>query len=220
MTEVEQQENEQPEAENVDEENAQPGEEAAADEEAAGDEEAVGDEDAAGDEAAEEAAAEDGYERNEEEEAPVVEEAEPEVEEVEEEVIEEPFVPGPLVISEAHEDFTLDKKMEDDPTVGLPNPRHIICQFCEVILIPDNNAVKISKEVNLVQNTQREYDLISTYWHCTSLLKFQNIEVHQMDDDMKYLCCLSCQSAILGYQIIESPTEIYIACDRVKLEIE
>ena len=41
-----------------------------------------------------------------------------------------------------------------------------------------------------------------------------------MDDDMKYLCCLSCQSAILGFQIIEQPTEIYIACDRVKLEIE
>ena len=72
---------------------------------------------------------------------------EPEVEEEEE---EEPFVPGPLVVSEAHENFTLDKKMEDDPTIGLPNPRHIICQFCEVILIPDGNAIKCSKEVNLI----------------------------------------------------------------------
>ena len=84
----------------------------------------------------------------------------------------EPFVPGPLVISEAHENFTLDKKMEDDPSMGLPNPRHIICQFCEVILIPDGNAIKCTKELNLIQNTQREYDLCSTYWHVDSLIKF------------------------------------------------
>ena len=84
----------------------------------------------------------------------------------------EPFVPGPLVISEQHENFSLDKKMEDDPSIGYPNPRHIICQFCEVILIPDGNAVKVAKEINLIQNTQREYDLCSTYWHCSSLLKF------------------------------------------------
>jgi hypothetical protein len=33
------------------------------------------------------------------------------------------------------------------------------------------------------------------------------------------LCCLSCQSDILGYQMINEPTRIYIACDRVKEEI-
>ena len=112
---------------------------------------------------------------------------------------EEEPEPGPLVISEAHENFTLDKKMEDDPTIGLENPRHIICNFCEVILIPDRNAVKVAKEVNLIQNTQREYDLCSTYWHVDNLLKFQNIEIHNLDEHMKYLCCLSCQSNILGY---------------------
>ena len=62
--------------------------------------------------------------------------------------------------------------------------------------------------------------MCSTYWYVDSLLKFQNIEVHQMDDDIKSLCCLSCQSAVLGFQIIEQPNQIYIACDRVKLEIE
>ena len=192
MTEVEQQENAVPETENVEEQQRVDREEAPM-----------------------EAAAEDGYERQEEEEAQVQEVVpEPVVEKKPQEVI------GPLVISEAHENFTLDKKMEDDPTVGYPNPRHIICQFCEVILIPDGNAIKCSKEINLVQNTQREYDLCSTYWYVDSLLKFQNIEVHQMDDDIKYLCCLSCQSAILGFQIIEQPNQIYIACDRVKLEIE
>ena len=99
MTEVEQQENEVPEAENVEQRED-------------------------GDEAPEEAAGEDGYERQEEEEVPVQEEVPEPVVEEEPEV---PFVPGPLVISEAHENFTLDKKMEDDPTVGYPNPRHIIC---------------------------------------------------------------------------------------------
>ena len=145
----------------------------------------------------EEAAAEDGYERQEEEEAPVSE-PEPVVE-------EEPFVPGPLVISEAHENFTLDKKMEDDPTVGLPNPRHLIDLFSEEIIIPAGNAIKVQKEINLIQNTEREYDLCSTYWKVDSLKKFQNVEIHQMDDNMKYLCSLSSQSCILGFQIIEQP---------------
>ena len=111
MTEVEQQENNQEEIENT-EENAQPGEEEAAE-----------DGDAA------EQAADDGYERQEEDEVPNADYGKelPVEEPVVEEKEEEPFVPGPLVISEAHENFTLDKKMEDDPTVGQPNPRHIIC---------------------------------------------------------------------------------------------
>ena len=37
---------------------------------------------------------------------------------------------------------------------------------------------------------------------------------------MKYLSCLSCQSSILGYQVISQPDQIYISCDRVKLENE
>ena len=62
----------------------------------------------------------------------------------------EPEPVGPLVISEAHENFSLSKKMEDDPTVGQVNPRHIICQFSGEILIPAGDAVKVSKEVNLI----------------------------------------------------------------------
>ena len=41
-----------------------------------------------------------------------------------------------------------------------------------------------------------------------------------MAGDLKYLCCLSCQSAIIGYQVISQPDQIYISCDRVKLENE
>lgn len=65
----------------------------------------------------------------------------------------------------------------------------------------------------------REYDMCSTYWHCDKLTRFENIEIHQIEGDIKYLCCLSCQSAILGYQIISSPGLIFVACDRVKEEI-
>ena len=107
MTEVEQQENETPLEEQVEEQAEELAEQI--------EEQNEGD----ADEAPAEVVAEDGYERQEEEEVPV--------NEPEEVVEEEPFVPGPLVISEAHENFTLDKKMEDDPTVGQPNPRHIIC---------------------------------------------------------------------------------------------
>lgn len=61
--------------------------------------------------------------------------------------------------------------------------------------------------------------MCSTYWHVDSLTKFRNIEVHQIEGEMKYLCCLSCQSSIVGYQVISSPTMIFVACDRVKEEI-
>jgi hypothetical protein len=35
---------------------------------------------------------------------------------------------------------------------------------------------------------------------------------------MKYLCCISCQSNIIGYQVITQPNMIFIACDRVEEE--
>lgn len=61
---------------------------------------------------------------------------------------------------------------------------------------------------------------MSNYWHVDNLKKFNNVMIHQLQGDIKYLCCLSCQSSILGYQIISQPTEIYVSCDRVKLENE
>jgi len=124
-----------------------------------------------------------------------------------------------IVVSEKHQTFTLDKKYDDDETIGLPNNRHILCQFCEIILIPEGNATKIRMNCDLIQNSQREYERINSYWHVNRLTKFQNIEVHQLDGNLKYLCCLSCQSDILGYQMINEPSRIYIACDRVKEEI-
>jgi hypothetical protein len=67
-----------------------------------------------------------------------------------------------------------------------------------------------------MQNSMREYDRISTYWHVDSLARFENVWIHRIEGDVKYLCCISCQSTILGYQIISSPQMIFIACDRVK----
>ncbi len=121
--------------------------------------------------------------------------------------------------TEAHDNFILDKKEIDDVTIGQPNEKLILCSFCETVLIPEGNATKVQLEVDLIQNTMREYDMCSTYWHVDTLTKFENIEIHQIEGDIKYLCCLSCQSAILGYQIISNPRLIFIACDRVKEEI-
>ena len=83
-----------------------------------------------------------------------------------------------LVPTEAHEMFDLNKKEIDDATIGLPNDRHILCQFCKICLIPAGNATKVYQEVDLAQNTLREYDICSTYWHVDALTKFENIEVH------------------------------------------
>lgn len=124
-----------------------------------------------------------------------------------------------LVPSDAHVNFELDKKQLDDATIGQPNDCDILCDFCDALLIPEGQATKVKLEVDLIQNTQREYDSISTYWHVDTLTRFQNIEVHQIEGGLKYLCCLSCQSSILGYQVIKRPKMIFIACDRVKEQI-
>ena len=61
---------------------------------------------------------------------------------------------------------------------------------------------------------------MNSYWHINDLRKFQNVMIHQLQGDLKYLCCLSCQSNILGYQVISQPDQIYVSTDRVKLENE
>lgn len=55
-----------------------------------------------------------------------------------------------LIPSDAHLDFTLDKKEVDDATCGLPNERNILCRFCESLLIPEGNATKVQHEVDLI----------------------------------------------------------------------
>ena len=121
-----------------------------------------------------------------------------------------------LVPSEAHENFMLDKKTQDDPSIGQANERAILCAFCETCILQECQATKIQMDVDQMQNSMREYDRISTYWHVDSLARFENVWIHRIEGDVKYLCCISCQSAILGYQIISSPQMIFIACDRVK----
>ena len=71
-------------------------------------------------------------------------EMEPEPEEEEEEEII-----GPLVVSEKHENFTLDKIQETDETLGLVNDRTILCKYFDIPILPPGTAVKIKHEVSL-----------------------------------------------------------------------
>ena len=80
--------------------------------------------------------------------------------------------PGELIVSEAHENFVMDKKYEDDPTLGLPNNKHLLCQLCEVVIIPEMYAMKVKNEVDLIKNTLREYDICDTYWHVEDIARF------------------------------------------------
>ena len=98
----------------------------------------------------------------------------------------------PLVISEAHANFSLDKKQTANDSIGEVNDRHIVCQFCEIIILPEGNAVKQHLDANFIQNTMREYDICSSVWAVDSMRRFQNVEIHQLDSELKYLCCLSC----------------------------
>ena len=83
--------------------------------------------------------------RSGEGEAPDEEEMEAEMEpepEEEEEVI------GPLVISEKHENFTLDKIQETDETLGLCNDRMILCKYFDIPILPAGCAIKVKHEVS------------------------------------------------------------------------
>jgi hypothetical protein len=71
----------------------------------------------------------------------------------------------------------------------------------------------------MIKNNLREFDQMNTYWYVDTVDKFENIEVHGIMGDIKYLCCLSCQSEIVGYWEISDPSQIYIACQRVQLEV-
>ena len=71
----------------------------------------------------------------------------------------------------------------------------------------------------MIKNHMREYDKMSTYWQVDSIDKFENVEVHGILADVKYLCCISCQSEILGYWLISDPSQLYMACARVALEV-
>ena len=50
-------------------------------------------------------------------------------------------------IPESHENFCLSKKEHDDETVGLINPKNIVCSFCKKVLIPKGKAIKEVKYV-------------------------------------------------------------------------
>lgn len=52
-----------------------------------------------------------------------------------------------IKIPESHIGFQLSKKEQDDQTVGLTNPRHIVCNFCKRILVPEGCAMKVFKNV-------------------------------------------------------------------------
>lgn len=61
-------------------------------------------------------------------------------------------VPGPLFISEKHECFSLDKIVETDETLGMVNDRHILCEFCDIIILPEGSCVKVKHEVSNFRN--------------------------------------------------------------------
>jgi hypothetical protein len=54
----------------------------------------------------------------------------------------------PLVVSDAHSCFSLDKITEADDTLGEYNPRHLHCEFCDIIILLEGACVKVKKEVS------------------------------------------------------------------------
>eukprot|EP00347_Sterkiella_histriomuscorum_P005330 403357024 len=122
-------------------------------------------------------------------------------------------------IPETHENFSLSKKEHDDQTIGLRNERHLVCTFCKKILVQQGNAIKVAKYVGLIKNHMREYDNINTYWHIDSIDKIENMEIHGINGEIKYLCCIGCQNEILGFQLLHDLSQIFIACQRVKYEV-
>ena len=71
-------------------------------------------------------------------------------EEEEEPEPEEEEIIGPLVVSEGHSCFSLDKITEADDTLGQYNPRHLHCEFCDIIILLEGACIKVKKEVREV----------------------------------------------------------------------
>ena len=124
--------------------------------------------------------------------------------------------------------FDLSKTSNMSSDVGSKNERNIRCKFCPNVLIWQGTATKCQNnvsletiynfQVDLIKNNLREFEPLNSYWHVSDLKHFNNVMIHQMQGDLKYLSCLGCQSSIIGYQIISQPDKIYVSCDRVKLE--
>ena len=112
--------------------------------------------------------------------------------------------------------FSLGKNTDEEEKIGLPNEDKLYCTMCNSMVLDCGKAVKIRKDINMVKNNRREYDLLETYWKVDSILNFENIEIHSRNPSLKYLTCLFCEGLILGIQYIHDPNNILIACDRVK----
>ena len=139
-------------------------------------------------------------------------------------------------MTDKHINFDLSKTDNVAADVGTLNERNILCKFCNTILLWQGSAIKQTQHVSdkthsranlsdrfkcyLIKNNLREFEPQNSYWKVSDLKKFNKIMIHQKDDNLKYLACLSCQSAIIGYQVISHPDQIFIACERVKLENE
>ena len=113
-------------------------------------------------------------------------------------------------MSEEHANFSLSKSDLDDPTIGKVNKRHILCEFCKMILIPKGNAMKIAKsvsrqhliaQIDMIKNSGREFDRYVVFWKLESMESFENVGIHSKEGDFKYLCCFNCESCIIGYTL-------------------
>ena len=71
-------------------------------------------------------------------------------------------------MSEDHENFELDKKIDDDATVGLPNNVDILCANCNVLLIEAGVATKVQKPVSLSMNNHKDNSNITLYVYIDS----------------------------------------------------
>jgi hypothetical protein len=95
-------------------------------------------------------------------------------------------------MTEKHINFDLSKISNIAADIDQVNERNIICKFCNVIIIWQGNAIKKTHQVNLIKNNMKEFEPMNTYWYVNDLKKFNNIMIHQLTGDIKYLSCLSC----------------------------
>ena len=109
-------------------------------------------------------------------------------------------------MTEKHLNFDLSKTDNVAPDVNQLNERNILCKFCNTIILWQGTSIKKSHQVDLIKNNLREFEPMTLYWHINDIRKFNNVMIHQMAGDIKYLSCLSCQSSIIGYQIISQPS--------------
>ena len=68
--------------------------------------------------------------------------------------------------------------------------------------------------------TQPSGDTLTDFWLVKDMFNFENVGFSKTSGDLKYLLCADCEVGPIGFHLLASPNEFYVACSRVQYGVE